>query len=60
MSAGPLFKFTPAVSFLVAFRTKGDVDALWNALSDGGTVLGAYPFSQRYGWGARQVRRRGR
>lgn len=26
MSAGPLFKFTPAVSFLVAFRTKGDVE----------------------------------
>jgi 3-demethylubiquinone-9 3-methyltransferase len=35
MSAGPLFKFTPAVSLLVAFRTKGDVDALWNALSAG-------------------------
>ena len=52
-SAGPYFKFTPAVSFLVACRTKAEVDALWEKLSDQGTVLmeiGAYPFSERYGW----------
>ena len=53
MSAGPLFKFTPAVSFLVALRTKGDADELWERLSVGGTALmplGVYPFSERYGW----------
>ena len=53
ISAGPLFKFTPAVSFLVACETKDEVDELWNELSKGGSVLmelGNYPFSERYGW----------
>ena len=53
ISAGPLFKFNPSVSFLVACKTKEEVDALWDKLSKGGTVLmalGEYPFSQRYGW----------
>lgn len=53
LSAGPMFKFTPAISFLVACDTKEEVDALWSELSRGGTPLmelGAYPFSERYGW----------
>ncbi|HEY3052764.1 MAG TPA: VOC family protein [Thermoanaerobaculia bacterium] len=53
ISAGPLFKFTPAVSFLVACQTKEDVDALWKKLSTDGTALmelGQYPFSEKYGW----------
>jgi predicted 3-demethylubiquinone-9 3-methyltransferase (glyoxalase superfamily) len=53
INGGPLFKFTPAVSFLVACRTKEEVDPLWDKLSAGGSVLmelGAYPFSERYGW----------
>src|ERR1700681_742596 len=53
INAGPLFKFTPAVSFLVACETKKEVDALWNELSKGGSALvelGDYPFSERYGW----------
>lgn len=53
INAGPLFKFTPAVSFLVACNTKEEVDGLWSRLSEGGSALmelGAYPFSERYGW----------
>lgn len=53
LSAGPLFEFTPAISFLVACDTKEEVDALWKELSRGGTALvelGAYPFSERFGW----------
>ncbi len=53
LSAGPLFKFTPAISFLVLCETKEEVDALWSELSRGGTALmelGSYPFSERYGW----------
>ncbi len=53
ISAGPLFKFNPSVSFLVACKTKNEVDALWEKLSEGGTALmelGEYPFSERYGW----------
>ena len=53
LAAGPLFKFTPAISFLVACESKEEVDALWSKLSPGGKALmelGAYPFSERYGW----------
>ncbi len=53
ISAGPLFKFTPAISFLVACDTKEEVDKLWSELSRGGTALmelGAYPFSEWFGW----------
>ncbi len=53
ISAGPLFKFNPSVSFQVKCQTKEEVDALWAKLSEGGEIhmpLGAYPFSERYGW----------
>jgi predicted 3-demethylubiquinone-9 3-methyltransferase (glyoxalase superfamily) len=53
IGAGPLFTFNPSVSFQVACKTADEVDALWKKLSAGGTVLmelGAYPFSERYGW----------
>ena len=53
ISAGPLFKFNPSISFLVACKTKNEVEALWERLSEGGTALmelGEYPFSERYGW----------
>jgi predicted 3-demethylubiquinone-9 3-methyltransferase (glyoxalase superfamily) len=53
MSAGPFVKFTPAVSFLVACSTKEEVEALWKELAREGSPLmelGAYPFSERYGW----------
>jgi predicted 3-demethylubiquinone-9 3-methyltransferase (glyoxalase superfamily) len=53
ISAGPLFKFNPSISFLVAFKTKEEVEASWKKLSEGGMALmelGEYPFSKRYGW----------
>lgn len=53
ISAGPLFKFTPAISFLVRCQTTEQVDDLWSKLSEGGTplmALDSYPFSDRYGW----------
>jgi predicted 3-demethylubiquinone-9 3-methyltransferase (glyoxalase superfamily) len=53
INGGPLFKFNPSVSFLVACRTKEEVDSLWGKLSQGGTAmmdLGKYPFSEKYGW----------
>ena len=53
ISAGPLFKFNPSVSFLVACKTKNEVNALWKKLSREGTALmelGEYPFSEKYGW----------
>ena len=53
ISAGPLFKFTPAVSFLVKCRRTEEVDGLWGKLTEGGAALmplDSYPFSERYGW----------
>ncbi len=53
LSGGPMFKFTPAVSFLVASRSKDEVQAQWDRLSEGGRTLmelGKYPFSEKYGW----------
>lgn len=59
ISAGPLFKFNPSVSFFVNFDPSRDkharknIDNLWDSLSQGGTALmplQQYPFSARYGW----------
>jgi predicted 3-demethylubiquinone-9 3-methyltransferase (glyoxalase superfamily) len=53
ISAGPLFRFNPSISFHVKCKSVEEVDRIWDALSVGGTVLmklDAYPFSQRYGW----------
>lgn len=59
ISAGPFFKPTPAISFMVNFDPSQDPDAvekineIWEKLSEGGKVMMAldkYPFSKRYGW----------
>ena len=59
ISAGPLFKFNPSVSFMLNFdpskdkRARENLDALWDKLSQGGAALmpvDKYPFSERYGW----------
>jgi predicted 3-demethylubiquinone-9 3-methyltransferase (glyoxalase superfamily) len=59
ISAGPYFKPTPAISFMVNFDPAREsdateqLDAAWEKLMEGGTVLmplQEYPFSKRYGW----------
>lgn len=59
ISAGPLFKFNPSISFMVNFDPSQDadaktrIDAVWAKLAEGGKVLmpiDRYPFSERYGW----------
>lgn len=59
ISAGPLFKFNPSISFMVNFDPSQDrdaktrLDAIWNRLVEGGQVLmplDTYPFSEHYGW----------
>jgi predicted 3-demethylubiquinone-9 3-methyltransferase (glyoxalase superfamily) len=53
LNGGPYFKLTPAVSFYVACETAQEIDALWQKLSEGGTVLmelAKYPFSEKFGW----------
>lgn len=66
ISAGPLFTFNPAVSFMVNFDplrfrqssspekdARKAIDMAWEKLSEGGTAvmpIDRYPFSERYGW----------
>src|SRR5690606_23270704 len=66
ISAGPMFKFNPSISFIVNFdpllfgdsaspekEARKTLDAVWEKLSGGGMPLmplDKYPFSERYGW----------
>ncbi len=53
ISAGPIFKINPSISFSLNLETKEEVQSLWDKLSPGGQVLmelGKYPFSEFYGW----------
>ncbi len=53
LNGGPLYRFSPAVSFFVNCATADEVDRIFGALAEGGEVLmplDAYPFSERYGW----------
>lgn len=53
LNGGPQFTINPAISFFVYCKTTSEANELWAKLADGGTVrmpLGAYPFSQHYGW----------
>ncbi|HEX5455968.1 MAG TPA: VOC family protein [Candidatus Saccharimonadales bacterium] len=59
INAGPEFKFTPSISFMLNFDPSQDEQAeehlneLWEKLIDGGEALmpiDTYPFSKRYGW----------
>ncbi len=53
ISAGPLFRFNPSVSFHIRCGAKEEVDAVWERLSPGGKVLmplDRYPFAERFGW----------
>jgi predicted 3-demethylubiquinone-9 3-methyltransferase (glyoxalase superfamily) len=66
ISAGPIFRFNPSISFLVNFdplffgqgeaaaqEARRTLDAVWGKLSEGGRALmplDKYPFSERFGW----------
>lgn len=43
LNGGPVFKFTPAISFLVSCETQEEVDELWGKLS-------AVPEAEQCGW----------
>ncbi len=44
LNAGPLFSFTPAISFFVSVETQQEVDELWEKLRAGGGT------EERCGW----------
>ena len=43
LNGGPMFRFSPAISFFVDCATQAEVDVLWERLADGGRV-------QQCGW----------
>jgi predicted 3-demethylubiquinone-9 3-methyltransferase (glyoxalase superfamily) len=53
LNGGPVFTFSPAISFFVSCETPVEIDRLWEKLSEDGTVLmelDKYPFSEKFGW----------
>lgn len=53
LNGGPIFKFTPAISFFVWCETEKEIDEKWASLSKDGLVrmeLNKYPFAEKYGW----------
>ncbi len=49
LNGGPMYKFTPAVSFFVNCETQAEVDELYAKLSAGGTEQGCGWVSDRFG-----------
>jgi predicted 3-demethylubiquinone-9 3-methyltransferase (glyoxalase superfamily) len=43
LNGGPIFKFSPAISFMVNCDTQQELDGIWNKLTDGGEI-------ERCGW----------
>jgi len=49
LNGGPIFKFSPAISFVVNCRTQREVDRLWEKLSEGGEQQQCGWLKDRYG-----------
>jgi len=49
LNAGPLFKFTEAISFLIACETQEEVDHYWNKLLAGGQESQCGWLKDKYG-----------
>ena len=53
LNGGPMFVLNPSISFFVELAEPAEADRVFAALSEGGKALmpiGAYPWSERYGW----------
>lgn len=53
LNGGPGYSVNPSLSFFVGFDSTAEINAAWEKLSAGGTVLmplNTYPWSSRYGW----------
>ena len=53
LNGGPMFAFTPAISFYVVCETEAEIDTLWAGLGKDGSVLmelAPYDWSAKYGW----------
>ncbi|MBY0357186.1 MAG: VOC family protein [Candidatus Obscuribacterales bacterium] len=53
MNAGPMFQFTPAISFTVNCQTEEEIETLYKKFAEGGKVLmelAEYPFCEKFAW----------
>ncbi len=53
LNGGPMYQFTPAISFFVTCDTESEIDHLYHELSKDGSILmpyQEYPFSKKYAW----------
>jgi len=53
LNGGPMFKFSPAVSFFINCAEVQEINRFWEKLGAGGQVmmpLDTYPFAEKYGW----------
>ncbi|MCI0338207.1 MAG: VOC family protein [Acidobacteria bacterium] len=49
LNGGPMFTFSPAISFLVNCRTQEELDELWEKLSEGGEIQQCGWLTDKYG-----------
>lgn len=49
LNGGPVFKFSPAISFLVNCETQQEVDELWEKLSKSGEIVQCGWLKDKYG-----------
>jgi predicted 3-demethylubiquinone-9 3-methyltransferase (glyoxalase superfamily) len=49
LNGGPVFSFSPAISFVVNCETQEEVDALWEKLSEGGEIVECGWLRDKYG-----------
>jgi predicted 3-demethylubiquinone-9 3-methyltransferase (glyoxalase superfamily) len=53
MNGGKMYERNPSISYMVACKTKSEVDEIWYKLSIDSEIimpLDSYPFSGRFGW----------
>jgi predicted 3-demethylubiquinone-9 3-methyltransferase (glyoxalase superfamily) len=53
LTAGPMFKPNPSISFFALFDAEKELDEAWQKISEGGFAmmpLDKYPWSEKYGW----------
>lgn len=52
LNGGPVFTFSPAISFVVTCETQGEIDKLWEKLSAGGEMeqCGWIPQDRKKSW----------
>jgi predicted 3-demethylubiquinone-9 3-methyltransferase (glyoxalase superfamily) len=49
LNGGPVYSFTPAISFFVSCKTQREIDRLWRRLSQGGSELQCGWLKDRFG-----------